>query len=284
MKKIASILIIACFCCIVCVTATSFVPKSIDKEQLLEQRMSAAKNASLNHEQFIKLALLQKDTQIRIINYLAENPFRPDYYLVSEVNPQPYIDKTLSEDRDIWFVFYKNKWRIDWDAARRPLKYIGIHSSENMTPEEINDVYRGQYVWRYSVDGDPYVKGLEPHSGHIVNGKEVYYPFHWMIYPDGTVAKGLDSSLVRTKEGLCPYQVAWSLGNWEANCESFSMTFILENPETDVPTEAQIASANVIIDNVKSIVPTAVVAPHYQFNSQTNCPGWSFQEWGQKIH
>jgi hypothetical protein len=282
MKKRIIVLIVLCLCCFYATQAMAIPDPNSQKEKLFEKVNSESR---ILKNDAIKMAVIKKTTEIHIINHLTDWPLRPDYYLISDINPQPYIDKTLSEDRDIWFVFSKNnRWRIDWDAARRPLKYIGIHSSENLSPEEINEIYKGQYIWRYSVDNDPYVKGLEPHSGHIVNRKEVYYPFHWMIYPDGTVVKGLDSSLVQTKDGLCPYQVAWSLGNWEANCESFSMTFILDDPENDIPTEEQIKSANCIIDNVKKVVPDVKVAPHYQFNSQTNCPGWSFEEWGKKLH
>jgi len=155
----------------------------------------------------------------------------------------------------------------------------------NLTPKELNDYYKGLlYDDRYQSDGNnPYVKGLTPHSGHIVDGKETFLAYHWIIYPDGKLVKGLDSSLVRTKNGLAPYQVAWSLGNWENNCEAFSMIFIYKN-SGDVPTDAQIRTANCIIDNVRKVVPSVIVAPHYQFNSQTNCPGWSFQEWSKKLH
>jgi len=231
--------------------------------------------------------IIKKDAYVKIINHLTESPLRADYYSVRKINPEEYINNTIPEKRNAWFVFSKDKryWRINWDAERRPLKYIGIHTSvTNMTINEMNEYYKSAYEWRYSIDSNnPYVKGLPYHSGHFVKGKEVFLPFHWIIYPDGKLYKGLDSSLVKTKDGLCVYQVAWSLGNWEANCESFSMTFVIDNPN-DAPTEAQIKTANCVIDTVREIVPSVIVAPHYQFNSQTNCPGLSFEEWGKKLH
>jgi hypothetical protein len=233
------------------------------------------------------LYFIRKETKIQVVSFFIDHPNRPDYYSVRRIDPQPYLDNTSPEKRDVWFVFSRNKkdWRINWDAERRPLKYIVVHSTPNKTPKELDDYYRDLlYNGRYqSSDNDPYVKGLTPHSGHIIKGKESFLPFHWIIYPDGKLVKGLDPALIRTEDGLCPYHVAWHAGNWKTNCESFSVLFIMDDPE-GVPTDAQIQTANCIIDNVREVVPSVEVAPHYQFHSQTNCPGWSFQEWGKQLH
>ena len=272
MKKIVGILLILCLCCL------SWAAASVIAET--EEHRDFQNNS-------FSLLQTKKETRIRVVEYFIEQPNRPDYYSTRSIDPWPYIDNTSPEKRNIWFVFSANKknWRINWDAERKPLKYIIIHSTPDKTPKELDEYYKNAlYAGRYqSEDNDPYVKGLEPHSGHIIDGRESFSVHHWIIYPDGKVVKGLDSTLIRTKDGLCPYHVAWHAGNWQVNCESFSMLFIMDDPE-GTPTEAQIKTANCIIDNVRDVVPSVSVAPHYQFWSQTNCPGWSFQEWGKQLH
>ncbi|MDD5569491.1 MAG: hypothetical protein PHG23_03730, partial [Candidatus Pacebacteria bacterium] len=130
---------------------------------------------------------------------------------------------------------------------------------------------------------DPSVKGLKPHSGHVMGTRESFLPFHWIIYPNGSVYCGLQPTLMRIGGDLAPYQVAWSLGNWETDCESLSMAFVLDGRQR-MPTMEQIKTANVLIEKARALVPDVTVAPHYQFDPHTNCPGWEFEKWREKLH
>ncbi|MDD5569492.1 MAG: hypothetical protein PHG23_03735 [Candidatus Pacebacteria bacterium] len=282
MKKVASLLIVLCLCCLAGAVSAATNPGI------------TVKNASLENQAVNVSGLITPDcyecincpgVYINVIDPLIQRQYGPDFYRKIKIRPGPYIKKTVKEERDLFVKSWnKKKWRIDWDKERAPLKYIGIHAVNNTTIGEMNAYYKANlYAPRYqSAARDPYVKGLKPHSGHLIGTEESFLPFHWVIYPDGTVVSGLNTALVQTSEGLAPYSVAWSLGNWEANCESYSMAFVFDENQ-QYPTWRQIWTANCIIHKVKELVPSVTLAPHYQFNSQTNCPGDKYQYWSKLL-
>ncbi|MFA5009425.1 MAG: peptidoglycan recognition family protein [Candidatus Paceibacterota bacterium] len=211
---------------------------------------------------------------------------RPYYYLKTEVDPEPYIEATLAEKRNLWFVSKGSYWYIDWDAERLPFEIVVIHHSEgpsNVTVAEINQGCKESlYARRYaSGNNDPYVKGLEPHSGHMINGQESFLPYHYIVYPDGTIKKGLNA-LTSINGVWYVDQVGWHAGNWEVNCKSLSILLIGDYSNA-TPPSAQLKAVKKIITGLKFFNPNLEVAPHYQFNSQTNCPGWPFEQWQSKI-
>ena len=211
---------------------------------------------------------------------------KPYYYSKKEINPLPYIDATLAEKRNIWFVSIGNYWYVDWDAERLPFRTVVIHHSagpNNVTVAEINQGCKESlYAKRYaSGNNDPYVKGLEPHSGHMVNGQESFLPYHYIVYPDGTTKKGL-SPLISINGVWYVDQVGWHAGNWEINCQSLAILLIGDYSNA-TPPPAQIKAVKKIINGLKFFNPELEVAPHYQFNSQTNCPGSTFEQWQSEI-
>ncbi|MFA5012967.1 MAG: hypothetical protein WC520_00165 [Candidatus Paceibacterota bacterium] len=287
MKKAYVLIVLLClFCLFSAATAVKIDSKVENQVSSHGNHVIDAANLANQVKEKINEQLIRAAARIRVIKPI-DSPNRPDYYLVGKINPQKYIDKTFSEKGTNWFAFSENekKWRIDWDAERKPLKYIGIHTVENMPLSEMNAKYKASlYDARYrSNDTDPYVKGLTPHSGHLMWFGESFIPFHWLIYSDGHFVLGVNPALIWTPGGFAAYAISWALGNWGNNCEAFSMAFVYEAGQTE-PTEKQIRTANIIIDEVRRLVPDVIVAPHYQFNSQTNCPGFEFEQWSQKLH
>jgi hypothetical protein len=199
-----------------------------------------------------------------------------------ETSILPYLNKTM-EDRYFWFEVSpdENSWGVDWDKERKAFTTIVIHQSGSdikQMPEEMEDINKKAYVSRYnSGDNDPYVKGLEPHSFHIVNGKETFVPYHYLIYQDGTVINWLNP-LVK-KDGIWQIDnVAWHVGNWTLNCESLSVCLI-GNLTSNYPTRLQLQSLEKLIDELRGYNPNLTVIPHRTLNIS----GSKYKEWAGNL-
>jgi len=121
-------------------------------------------------------------------------------------------------------------WRVNFDKQRKPFAVIGICNYPNGTIEEINKMAKEKiYTPRFSSSStEPYVKGLEVHSGHIArDGNETFIPFHYLVYPDGNEVKMFDQPLINT-DGLWKVnQVPWAMGNWDMNCETIAIAVLV---------------------------------------------------------
>jgi hypothetical protein len=304
MKKIAlCILLILCFCV---AYAGASMNSTIDHQKSFNSSafIKAQKTNTYNSTQFL--------TKVRVAPvpvYLPKNTTKPlpylirqaagpafvpetraDYYSVVDVDPRPYMAMTDPKKVATWFDFSadETRWRINWDNETRPLKYIIIHTVPNVSVDELNTYYKNHtYEPRYrSDDNDPFVQGLDPHSGHFMsNGKESFISLHWLIYPDGTVAICTEPTLIlRNWVWYVKYDV-WGAGNWIANTEGLQMGFALDDMENGQLTQAQINSANWIIKSIKAKVPSVQIRPHYSFNSQSNDPSYEpYKIWGPKLH
>jgi len=174
------------------------------------------------------------------------------YYSIAENDPTPYIEKTMSNKTKVWFEFEKDKWRINWDAERLPFDKIFLHYAKNQSVEEMNEIFRNFYINRFnSTNNDPYVKGLEPHSGHFFNNNETYLVYHYIIDEDGKITQTL-SPLIKVKNEWYVDQVAWHAGNWTDNCRSISICLI-SNDSTI--SQKQSKSLEPLIETFKKINP-----------------------------
>lgn len=205
-------------------------------------------------------------------------------YLKSEFNPTLYVNATLSEKRSLWFNFNNvNYWSVDWDREAKKFDTIVIHDGgyPNLSVDEnlvqLEAVFKKNlYDRRYnSSDNDPYVKGLPAHSGHLYDGHETFLPFHVIIFPDGTIVRPLKE--LQYKKGTWYIdEVAWHAGNWDVNCRSVSICIIGNFENGGMPTEAQMKAVKGEVNRLKQFNSKLKVTPHYQYNSQVNCPGFEF--------
>lgn len=174
------------------------------------------------------------------------------YYSIAENNPTPYLEKTMSNKTNVWFEFKEDKWRINWDAERMLFDKIFLHYAKNQSIEEMNDFFKTFYINRFnSSNNDPYVKGLEPHSGHVFNSKETYLVYHYIIYEDGKTVQTL-SPLIKIEKEWYIDQVAWHAGNWTDNCRSISVCLV--NNDSNM-SKAQLESLSSLIQELKKINP-----------------------------
>ncbi|MDD4409897.1 MAG: peptidoglycan recognition family protein [Candidatus Pacebacteria bacterium] len=194
----------------------------------------------------------------------------------------PYLNKTM-EGRCFWFSVSSDEktWGVDWNKERLPFTKIIIHHTGGSTDQslgEIEAINKERYIARYnSSDNDPYVKGLEPHSGHMVNGKETFMPYHYMIYENGTVLEWLNP-LIKEEGAWYVDNVAWHAGNWTTNCESLSVCLI-GNYTANYPTEKQLQSLKNVIADLKGYNPKADVLPH----KALIVPGSKYGEWLKEL-
>lgn len=211
---------------------------------------------------------------------------RPILYSRAEHDPRPFLEKTQSDKRKLWFVFLNdNHWYINWDAERQPFNLIVIHHSATSPQVTAESISTGQkerlYAPRYrSGNNDPYVKGLPPHSGHVVNGKETFIGYHHLVYEDGRVTTEL-SLLVKIGETWLIDMVGWHAGNWEVNCRSIGICLVGDFTDKQ-PAEAQLTATARLIAHYRKFNPDLTVKPHHTL-SATECPGKTWQVWGNQL-
>ena len=102
-------------------------------------------------------------------------------------------------------------------------------------------------------------------SNHIINGKQTFIPYHYIIRRDGTFERCLSDEMI-----------GWHSGNRETNCRSIAICF-LDDLENSKPTEQAMATAIQIIK--KYNISTDKIFGHREINLKTTCPGKNFFEW-----
>lgn len=194
----------------------------------------------------------------------------------------PYLSKT-AENRCFWFSVSPDEkhWGVDWNKERLPFSKIMIHhtgGSIDQSPAEMEEANKQRYVARYeSEDNDPYVKGLIPHSSHIVNGQETFLPYHYLVYENGTTIEWL-SPLTDINGVWHVDNVAWHAGNWQTNCESISICLVGDYVN-NTPTKAQISSLKKVISGLKAFKPD----PEIMYHRSLTVPGSKYESWSKMI-
>lgn len=200
--------------------------------------------------------------------------------------PEAWIKKTRVGKAGLWFkVNEDGTWHVDWDAERRPFDLIVIHHSATGPETKAESIDEGQrqrlYAGLYkSTNDDPFVQGLEPHSGHVVGGKERFIGYHHLVYADGTVTTELQP-LIKKDDTWYVDMVGWHCGNWEANCRSLGICLVGDFTDHEPPTK-QIEAAKSLIAHYKTLMPNLQVKPHHAFVA-TECPGKTWDSWGKRL-
>ena len=167
----------------------------------------------------------------------------------------------------------------NFDKERKPIDTIVIHHTHNpsgMSPERLSAItlvrlYATFYANPYLED-DKEIKGKPIYSGHFRNGKQVFYPYHWIIRTGGKIER-----LLSDKE------IGWHAGNWDINCRSVAIV-LDNNYENSAPSDEELSSIIKIIKNNYDFVPKERIFGHREINSKTTCPGNLFiGEWKEKL-
>lgn len=152
----------------------------------------------------------------------------------------------------------------DQDAERRDIDTVVVHHThraEGITNDRLNAMELVRlYIPRFRSDPD-YV-GVPLYSGHFdATGKQVFYPYHWMVKQDGEVERLLDDE-----------EIGWHAGDWDINTRSVAIC-IDDNLRGKYPSESAVASARDIIGEYYR--HTRIIG-HTEVNPATDCPGDNF--------
>lgn len=149
----------------------------------------------------------------------------------------------------------------DLDGERQSVDTIVVHHTVSSIPNldylsalGLFRLYVGESTW----------------SGHFIGRKQVFFPYHFLIYKSGKVTRLLDDKCI-----------GWHAGNWDINTRSVGIA-LEGNFEFKNPTSVQIKSlANLIAKNYPEVSNSCIFG-HCEV-VKTKCPGGGFQKWKKKI-
>lgn len=162
------------------------------------------------------------------------------------------------------------------DTERKKIDMIVVHHTSNppglrpnrLSAIEIIRLY-APYFENPTSHEDKHLKGKAIYSGHIRNGKQVFWPYHWIVRRDG-----------RAERLLYDSEVGWHAGNWEVNCRSVAI--VLDNDyEHDRPSNAELEGIAKLINGHYPYVPLSRIVGHREVNAKTTCPSELFLNAGE---
>jgi hypothetical protein len=156
-------------------------------------------------------------------------------------------------------------WNLD--ADRKQIDTVVIHHTSNppgLRPSRLSAIellrLYGPYFANPTDENDKHLKGKPVFSGHQRNGKQVFWPYHWIVRRGG-----------RTERLLNDSEIGWQAGNWDINCRSVAI--VLDNDyEHCRPPHAELQGIAMLIDKYYRQVPLTRVVGHREVVSSTNCP------------
>lgn len=162
----------------------------------------------------------------------------------------------------------------EWDSERLDVDMIVIHHSNRkdgiplriLNAMELLRLYVPAYQ-QPAEDDVVKVKGKPVYSGHFVNGRQHFFPYHWIIRQDGTSDRLLTDN-----------EWGWHAGNLDVNRRSVAICFD-DDLSHKAPNDAMLAEARRIIrDKYSWVHPTLDnVVGHRQVSKiETECPGDMF--------
>ena len=166
----------------------------------------------------------------------------------------------------------------DLDRERRPVDTIVIHHTEEEPGIRLSKLSAiglvRQYAFQY-LAGDVlgrHVSGEPIWSGHFRQGEMVFFAYHWLIRPDGTVERLLEDTAI-----------GWHAGNWGVNTRSVGIA-LSGDYETNTPPYAQIEATGRIIREYYPGVAKGNISGHREVTGGVTCPGTSFlHSWKQTL-
>ena len=152
----------------------------------------------------------------------------------------------------------------DFDLDRKEIDTVVIHHTSNpaglsgsrLSAIELVRLY-APYFANPTAEEDRHLKGQPIYSGHVRNGIQVFWPYHWIVRKDG-----------RPERLLRDDEIGWHAGDWNVNCRSVAIA--LDNDyEYGRPDEEELlAIARIIVDHYRNVSPQRVLG-HREVNSKT---------------
>jgi N-acetylmuramoyl-L-alanine amidase len=157
------------------------------------------------------------------------------------------------------------------DVERQPIDTVVIHHTSNapglrlarLSAIELIRLY-APYFASPTAKKDQRLKGKPICSGHVREGEQVFWPYHWIVRGDGRVERLLSDS-----------EIGWHAGNWNINCRSIAI--VLDNDyDLGTPSARELQGvANIIRDHYGNVSLSRILG-HREVNAKTTCPSELF--------
>ncbi|MBU2522967.1 MAG: N-acetylmuramoyl-L-alanine amidase [Nanoarchaeota archaeon] len=154
------------------------------------------------------------------------------------------------------------------DAERKPIDTAIIHHTSTKHSAKLNYIDALGLIRLYAKaygDKENSEYGKLIWSNHVMNGRQTFIPYHYVIMRDGTFERCLDDGMI-----------GWHAGNWEVNCKSIAICF-MDDLEDSKPTEPAMKTAISIIK--KHNIKSENIFGHREISDRTTCPGKKFYDW-----
>lgn len=231
------------------------------------------------------------------ISHWGELFKKPDWYIsiVPELEAIKAKARTVSEEEkeeaaEKIYSFFEQKLKGgeivlgdevgNWDIERKPIDTIVIHHTEadpRMTLDRLSAMTLARlyatYYARPHDARDAAISGKVISSGHVRDGRQIFWPYHWLVRMDGSVVQLLQDS-----------EIGWHAGNWDINCRSIAIA-LDNNYLNSKPSEIVLKAVATIIKSHYSFVPKEQIYGHREvrLGEPTTCPSNLFlSSGGQK--
>jgi hypothetical protein len=159
----------------------------------------------------------------------------------------------------------------DADVERKPIDRIVIHHTSNppgLSPARLSAIELVRLYVPYFANPqapeDMHLKGKPISSGHVRQGKQVFWPYHWIVRSNGHAERLLRDS-----------EIGWHAGNWDINCRSVAIVFD-NDYENSRPSSIELEAAAALIRGRYGHVPVSGILGHCETNQKTVCPSRKF--------
>jgi hypothetical protein len=158
----------------------------------------------------------------------------------------------------------------DADSERQPIDTVVIHhtsSSPGLSPDRLSAIELIRlYAPYFAAKKDQFPNGQPIYSGHLRDGKQVFWPYHWIVRSDGSAEQLLRDS-----------EIGWHAGNWDINCRSVAI--VLDNDyEHTSPSIVELQGVATLIRQHYEPIPLTRIVGHREVNSKTTCPSELFMD------
>lgn len=157
------------------------------------------------------------------------------------------------------------------DDERRPVDTIVIHHTSNapgmsktrLSAIELIRLYAPYFLNPTSVT-DSRLKSQPIRSGHVRNGRQVFWPYHWIIRKGGRMERLLNDS-----------EIGWHAGDWQVNRRSVGIAFD-NDYEWGSPGILELQAASRLMSEHYGLVPPSRILGHQEVTPKTTCPSRFF--------
>lgn len=157
-----------------------------------------------------------------------------------------------------------------FDRDRKAIDTIVLHhtsnppglSQERLSAIELIRLYAPYFLSPESEDSS--LKGKPVFSGHMRDGLQVFWPYHWIVRRNGKVERMLYDR-----------EIGWHAGNWDVNSRSIGIA--LDNDyERTIPSRTELLAIASLVKAKYGAVNKKRIFGHREITNKTICPSEFF--------